>query len=202
MKIRILASLCLLFANISFAGNYVLTIDNESYDLSLDKEIRILVGDRSVLAKLKQKENFTYTTDNFSFEYPKQYSPSKSDLGDGIFQTVMMTPLGTVVMIQEYTNLDPSGLMGIMINEITKKEREYGYKINSKPISTTLTDGTVLSGKVVTSKYKGSDIKRLFYAYGIKDAGLFIMTQIDYEIASGDKVVIDRFMKSLNITVK
>ncbi|WP_028865608.1 hypothetical protein [Psychromonas aquimarina] len=204
MNIRILISLLFLFfAKISFAENYVLTIGKESYELSLDKEVRIKVGEHYVSAKLKQKDYLTYTTGNFSFEYPKQYSPSKSDLGGGIFQTAMMTPLGTVVLIQEYTNIDPSSLLDLMINEVTKEEREYGYKLESRPLSTTLSDGTVLNGKVVTSKYKGSDIERLFYTYGIKDSGLLIMTQIDYEIASsGDEDVINRLIKSLKVTMK
>ncbi|MCP4188940.1 MAG: hypothetical protein GY763_15145 [Gammaproteobacteria bacterium] len=203
MKIRILVSLLLLtIAKISLAENYVLTIGNDSYELSLDKEIRIKVGDNHVTAKLKQKDNLTYTTDNFSFEYPKQYSPSKSDLGNGILQTAMMTPLGTVVLIQEYLSLDPSSMVDLMINEVTKEERQYGYKLESRPSSTTLSDGTLLSGKVVTSKYKGSDIKRYFYTYNIKDSGLFIMTQIDYQIASADEDVIDRFIKSLSVTMQ
>ncbi|MBU2865124.1 hypothetical protein KO489_14795 [Reinekea forsetii] len=202
MKIKIYVGIILsLIVNMSFAGDYILTIDGESYEVSLNEETKVEVGGRSVLAKFTQKDYLTYTTDSFSFEYPNQYSPSKSDLGEGIFQNVMMTPLGVVVLVQEYTRMDPTALLDLMINEMTKEEREYGYKINATPSSTTLSDGSVLSGKVVTSKYKGSDIKRTFYTYGIKDAGLFIVTQIDYEVGSSDKGVIDTFMSSLSITM-
>ncbi len=203
MKIKIVTGLLLsLIANISFAGNYILTIDGTSYEMSLDKKTQIKLGDSSFLVKLTQKEFLTYTTDSFSFEYSNKYSPSSSDLGDGILQSVMMTPLGVTMLVQEYTTMDPSTILDLMINEITKEEREYGYKIDAKKSSVNLPNGIVLRGKVVTSKYKGSDIKREFYTYGIKDAGLFIMTQIDYEIASSDEVVIDTFMKSLKITMK
>lgn len=189
-------------ANLSFAGNYILTVDGESHELSLDNKIEIEVGNKTVSAVLRQKDHLLYKTESFSFEHQKEYSPSHTDLGDGVLQTAMMTPLGTVIMIQEYSTIDPSGMMDLMINEITKEEREYGYKIDSKPITTTLSNGKVLNGKVVTSKYLESDIERYFYTYGVKDSGLFIITNIDYEIASGDQDVIDRFMESLTITLE
>ncbi|MGL1933274.1 MAG: hypothetical protein OCC45_16190 [Desulfotalea sp.] len=203
MKIRVLVILLVLsVTNVSFAGNYTLTIGNKSHDMSLDEETSIKVGDNYFPVKITQKNTFLYTGEYFTFEHPKQYSPSKSNLGNGIFQTAMMTPLGSLVMIQEYNNLNPSNLIDLMIAEITKEERNYGYKIESSEKSITLADGKVLSGKIVTSKYKGSDLRRYFYTYGIKDSGLFIMTQVDYEIEPKGEEVIDMFLNSLKISIK
>ena len=202
MKIEYLVYTFLLFTNISFAGNYVLTIDKKGYDISLGEELQIQLDDRSVSVSIIQKDNLIFKTDSFSFEYPKIYSPSTADLGGGIIQTTMFTPLGAGVVVQEYTNMDPSHLIELMISEITKEEREYGYKIKSKKTSMTLSDGTILNGKVVTSKYKGSDIKRVFYTYSARDAGLFIMTQIDFDVASSDKSVIDKVIKTFSITME
>ena len=104
MKIRVLVALLFLsMASASSAANYVLTIDGESHDMSLDKEALIKVGENYVSVKLEQKDIFLYTTENFSFEHPKQYSPSKTNLGNGIFQTSMMTPLGSLAV--SYTHL-------------------------------------------------------------------------------------------------
>ncbi len=189
-------------AQLAFAGNYVLTIDKEPFDLTLGEAKRIKVDDQFFSVKIEQKSILTYTTDSFSFQYSNKYAPSKSDLGEGIFQTAMVTPLGSLVLVQEYQNMNPSGLMGMMINEVTKEERKYGYKIKSASNSITLSDGKKITGKVVTSKYKGSDIKRFFYTYGIKDSGLFIMTQIDYAIDSNNEEFIEKFINSLIITMK
>jgi hypothetical protein len=115
----------LVTAQLAFAGNYVLTIDSKPYDLSLGEAKRIKVGDQYFSVKIEQKSILTYRTKNFSFKYSSKYSPSKSDLGEGITQTVMMTPLGSAVMVQEYHNMDPSNMMDLMINEVTKEEREY-----------------------------------------------------------------------------
>jgi hypothetical protein len=168
----------------------------------LDKDTKIKIGGKYVPVKLVQKDVLAFKSGNFSFEYPRQYSPSRSDLGSGIFQTAMMTPLGSLVMIQEYLNLNPSSLIDLMANELTKEEREYGYKIESSSASMTLSNGKILSGKVVTSKYKGSDIKRFIYAYGAKDSGLLIVTQVDYEVEPDAAALIAMVLESLNITMK
>ena len=203
MKTQLFVALLLLSMTTgSFAANYILTIGSESYDLSLDEETRIKVGEDYVAVKLEQKNILLYATENFSFEHPSQYSPSKSNLGNGIAQTAMMTPLGSLVLIQEYLNLDPSNLIDLMVSEITKTEREYGYQIETSDHSTTLADGKVLNGKAVTSKYKGSDIKRYFYAYSTKDSGLFIITQVDYEIDPTGDSIIDRAVNSLKIEMQ
>ena len=189
-------------AQLAFAGNYLLTIDNKQYDLSLSKVMQIKVGDQYFSVKIEKKDVLTYRSENFSFNYSSKYSPSTSDLGSGISQTTMMTPLGSLILVQEYQNINPSELIDLMITQVTKEEREYGYKIESSPSSITLSYGEELTGKVVSSKYKGSDIKRYFYTYGIKDSGLLIMTQIDYEIDSNSDGVIEKFIDSLIITMK
>jgi hypothetical protein len=202
MKIKILiAALILSLSPMAFADNYILTIDGDSYEISLDKEMQLKIGNKPVAVKLQQKEILTYKTDSFSFEHARQYTPSTTNLGDGVYQTVMMTPLGSVIMIQEYQTMNPKSLIDIMINEVTKEERDYGYKIESFKKSIKLSDGKILNGKVVTSKYRGSDIKRYFCTYGIKDAGLFIMTQIDYESEPSAESAIERVINSLKVTM-
>lgn len=203
MKYKFLTFLAFVLSTpLAFSGNYVLTINDKEYDLSLGEKERIKVGDQYLSIILNQKDNLIFKTDNFSFQHPSKYSPSKNDLGNGIYQSAMMTPLGTVVLVQEYSSIDPSGLVDLMVNEVTKEERNYGYDIKSSPDSLTLSDGAKLTGKVVVSKYKGSNIKRNIYTYGMKDSGLLIMTQIDYGLASSDEEIIKNFFDSLLITIK
>ncbi len=200
-KLILLVTL-LILSPLSIAGNYVITIDGKEYDASLGKSEKITISGKSHSVKIEQKENLIYKTRNFSFEHSNKYSPSRNDLGGGIYQTAMMTPLGTVVMVQEYTSMNPSSMVDMMANEVTKEERDYGYKIKSRPESLTLSNGVKLTGKVISSKYKGSNIKRFIYTYGVKDAGVLILTQIDYEIASDEEKVLKKFFDSLLITMK
>ncbi len=186
----------------AFAGNYILQIGEDAYEISLDEDVLIRIGGGDFPVRLMQKQVLTYETENFSFEYPRKYSPSKSDLGDGTYQTALMTPLGSLVMVQEYLSLNPSDLIDFMVNEVTKEEREYGYQIESSNTSVTLSDGKVLNGKVITSKYKDSDIKRLVYTYGTKDSGLLILTQLDNEVEPGAEVLIESIIGSLEIMME
>ncbi len=185
-----------------FAANYVLKIGEETYEISLDESINVQVGNKTLPVKLELKETLTFKTKNFSFQHPNEYTPSKSDLGSDIYQTAMITPLGSVVMIQEYLSLDPTDLIDLMVSELTKEEQEYGYEIESSESSITLSDGKVLGGKVVTSKYKGTDIKRGIYVYGIKDSGLLVVTQFDYEIDANGETLLMNIMDSLEITME
>ncbi|MBX2869577.1 MAG: hypothetical protein KTR18_12920 [Acidiferrobacterales bacterium] len=202
MKIKLL----LVFFFCSFSqlssADYILKIGEDAYEMFLDEEVLIEVDGKYLPVSLFQKDILTYQTDNFSFEYPKDYSPSKTDLGDGVYQSALITPLGSLVLIQEHLTSDPSGLIDLMIHELTKEEQEYGYRITSADTSITLSDGTYLEGKIVTSKYKGSDIDRIIYTYGVKDSGLLIVTQVDHESEPTGEELISGIIDSLKISMR
>ena len=203
MKHKLLIVLILIaISPTSFAANYLLKIGEKIYEISLDESIDVQVGDKLLPVKLELKKTLTFKTENFSFQHPSEYTPSKSELDSDIFQTAMITPLGSILMVQEYLTLDPSGLVDLMVNELTKEEQNYGYKIDSSDTSITLSDGKVLEGKIVTSKYKGTDIKRVIYTYSVKDSGLLLVTQFDYEIDPDGETLLMDAIKSLEITME
>jgi hypothetical protein len=184
------------------ANNYTITINDTKYDFALGEQKQLRVGNQDLSVKLEQKETVEFKQQSYSFKHSSKYTPSTTTLEEGIIQTAMMTPLGTVVIVQEYQTLNPSALVNLMVNEVTKEERQYGYKIEASPTSITLSDGTVLKGKVVTSKYSGTDIKRYILTHGARDSGLLVMTQIDYTVAGDEEQVIKTFFDSLVITMK
>lgn len=191
-----------LFSPAVFSGNYTITVDGKNYDLSLGEETQIKIGGKSVPITVTQKDNVVFETGNFSFQHPSKYAPARNDLGDGIYQTAMFTPLGTVVMVQEYLSINPTMMIDLMVNEVTKEEREYGYDISVSPANTTLSSGAKLNGKMIESKYKDANIKRYIYTYGAKDSGLLIMTQLDYSIAAGEESLIKQFFDSFTINMQ
>jgi hypothetical protein len=201
ISVKLIAGLLLLPA-LAIAGNYTVTINNTKYDFSLGEEKQVNVSEQSITVKLEQKDTVEFGNNNFSFKHSSSYSPSTTKVEEGVMQTAMMTSLGTVVIVQEYMTLDPSNLVSLMVNEVTKEERQYGYNINSAPTSVTLADGTVLKGKEVVSKYPGTDIKRYILTYGKRDSGILIMTQIDSSLASDEEHVIKTFFDSLVIKMK
>ncbi|CAM3592632.1 hypothetical protein [Parendozoicomonas haliclonae] len=198
---HLISAALLLIPSLVLAENYTITVNGKAYDFSLNENKLVKVGNQHISVKLQQKDFISFVSDSFSFMHSSKFTPSTNDLGDGIYQTGMMTPIGTTVIVQEYKTLDPSLMIDIMVSEVTKEEVQYGYNVKSEPAHLTLSDGKVLKGKLVTSKYQDTDIKRYILTYGATDSGILIMTQIDEAFATNEKEIIDRFFESLAISM-
>ena len=180
-----------------YSGNYVLTIDGKKHELELGEQSELKVGGETVSMVLDQKPILTYQSDMFSFDHPKQFIPAKTDLGSGIYQTLTVTPLGSLVLLQEYNNFSPVDTVDLIIDEVTKEEREYGYKMNEEAAEIKLKDGKSLIGKRIFSKHKEVDMERFVGAYGEKDSGVLVMTQIDHDIDKDSSAFIQGILDSL-----
>ena len=187
----------------AFAANYTLTIDGKGYDIDIGKQQVVKLADgRTLLITLNKKAIISFKSDNFSFDHPSIFSPSRTDLSNGIHQTMMASPLGTLVMVQEYTTMDPSGLVDMMLNELTKEEAQYGYKITKRLAAKTLTDGTKLAGKMAISAYKGTEYIRQVLCYQARDAGLLIVTQFEKANSLEERQIIDVFWSTLKVSLR
>ena len=195
---------CIVFAcGHAIAGNYVLTIDGKTHEVDLDKQTTIKLSDgKKIQVTLEKKAIVSFGVDDFSFDHPSSVTPSRTDLGDGIHQTMMTTPLGTLVIVQEYANMDPSGLVDMMLNELTKEEKQYGYKITNSPAKIKLSSGKTLTGKKSIATYRGEQTTRHVLCYSLRDAGVMIVTQVAKDASPKDKSMIDTFWKTLKITQK
>lgn len=199
IAIMMLSAVC----GYAFAANYTLTIDGKDYEIDLGKQQVIKLADgRTLQITLNKKAIVTFKGDHFAFDHPSRFSPSRTDLGDGIHQTMMASPVGTLVMIQEYTSLDPSGLVDMVLNELTKEEAQYGYKITKRETSKTLSDGTRLTGKMAVSTYKDTEYTRHVLCYRARDAGLLIVTQFEKSCPREEREIIDVFWKTLEVSMK
>lgn len=183
--------------------NYRLTINGTDYDLGLDAQKTITLADGEKLAVcLAQKEIITFQSTLCSFSHNSGYTPAKTELGDGIYQTMLMSPLGTGIMIQEYTKLDPSRLVNIMLQELTKEEVQYGYAYEEREATKQLVDGVILHGKEATTSYGDEKWHRAVYAYGAGDHGVLLVTMIEQENVTTEQHILDTFWKSLRLHVK
>jgi hypothetical protein len=195
--------LVMLFASAALAGNYTLKIDGKKHEIDLGAKTTVTLADgRKVEVELEKKTIADFKTNNFSFSHPSHVTPSRTDLGDGIHQTMMATPSGTMVMIQEYSGTNPSGLVDFMLTELLKEEAEYGYDIIKTAASKQLADGKTMTGKRAVSKHRTDEYERYVLCYGIRDAGVLILTQVEKAASRQDLTMIDLFWKSLQVTIK
>ncbi len=142
----------MLLASAAFAGNYTLKIDGKEHEIDLGAKNTVALSDgRKVEVELEKKTIADFKTDNVVFSHPSHVTPSRTDLGDGIHQTVMATPSGTMVMLQEHSGTNPSGLVDFMLTELLKEEVQYGYDIIKTAAAKQLVDGKMVTGKVAVS---------------------------------------------------
>ena len=194
---------CILITLNAFGANYELIIDGKTIDIEVGKTQSISIGENQTISvTLKRKEIVTYSTEHLSFRHHSKYQPSRTDLGDGIYQNMFTSPLGTLVLIQEYTSIDPSNLIDMMIKELTKEEAKYGYNIKINKASKVLSDGTKLNGKSAISKYKNEENTKYVLCFQSVDSGILLITQIDKDNIQSDSEILDLFWKTLQIKMK
>jgi len=195
---------CVVFAGgFASAGNYVLAIDGKKHEVEVGKQKNVELSDgKTIKVVLEKKAIVSFKAENLSFEHPSGVAPSRTEIRDGIQQTMMATPLGTLVLVQEYAKIDPAGLVDMMISQLTKEEKQRGYKITNSPAKTKLASGKTLTGRKSISTHKGEQTTRHVLCYSISDAGVMIITQIDNEAPPEDRSMVDVFWKTLNISLK
>lgn len=194
----------LVFANGAFAReehkNYQLTIDGKTYDLNLNEEIQVMgKSGKRLTIELRAKPYKEYSDQFVSFQHKSGFSVSSQDLGSGIQQLMLATATGTLIMIQEYSGVEPSSLVAMMLKELTKESVQYGHKMTQETVTRKLKSGVTLKGLKATLKYKGAVSYWEVLAYGKKDTGVLVMTHIDKAYIKTDMEVHSRFWNTLKL---
>ncbi len=198
-SLQILILLMIVSLSLPRAEDYVITINGISKEIGLDKETTLILPDGTSLnLTLHQKEYLLFTGDFFSFEHKNEYKPNRNDLGDGVFQTMIATPLGTGILVQEYMQMNPTHLVDLMLNELTKEEVDYGYKYSEEKVSKKVGDVTFIGKQAVTT-YPGEEWTRSVLAYGWKDKGILIITFIEKDNYKNERELIEHLWESFKI---
>jgi hypothetical protein len=202
-SLMIIFSLLVVLPYGSFAAdtaNYEVTINGEIYDVSLGQEYQAqLASGQVVTFKIGKKAIMTYRDDFISFKHKSELSISTTDLGSGIRQTMTNTAVGTLILFQEYTSMNPTSLVNLMLQELTKEQTNYGYKMNKQSTSKTLKDGSTLKGKIAILTYGEEEEHWSVLAYGKRDKGVLVITKINKEYMDREKDILDLMWASLDI---
>ncbi|MFH1745552.1 MAG: hypothetical protein ABIG44_00770 [Planctomycetota bacterium] len=180
--------------------NYELVVDGKTYELNLNEKIEIKTkGGAKLKVELRKKPFAEFSDDRVSFQHKSEMSVSTQNLGDGLTQIMSASALGTLVMIQEYDNMDPTPIVPLLLREITKEQVEYGYKLSQENITRTLASGVKLTGVKATLRYQSEEAYVEILTFGKKDKGIVVVTQIDREFLGADKSVHDLFWKTFKV---
>ncbi|UDL88794.1 hypothetical protein LGH82_27355 [Mesorhizobium sp. PAMC28654] len=177
-----------------------LTIDGVAVDIDAGESVDITLPDgKQTKATLERNDFATFSGDSFSFVHPSNISVTKTNLGDNINQYLMASALGTIVLLQEYSAMNPVSLNQLMLQEMTKESVQAGATLTQEPTTRKLADGKELTGihAVVKTRTESADFEVL--SYGIADQGIIMVTRIDHKNDSTEAPLLDKFWESLKV---
>ena len=179
--------------------NYDLQVNDEVYSIELDRTNEITLSSGEVIrVKISLKETVEFESTYFSFFHKSDFKPQKQDLGEGVIQTAIVTGTGSVILVQEYTSLDPSGLVDFMLQELTKDDVDYGYELESSEVAKSA-GGKSLIGKKAITTFGDEQWTYYVYAFGAKEGGILIVTTIESGSVDKDMFLFDDFWRTLKI---
>ncbi len=181
-------------------GNYTLTINGTTIELDLGAEQKLKLPDgKDLTLILKRKETNIFTSKGVSFEYPGNLNVATSEIDKDIFQHLMASARGTVILVQTYGDLDATKMVDLMTGKMTDDDVAIGDQRDTKTHSRTLADGTVLTGTRSTLKGPGDDVVVEVMAIRQGRGGTMLITRIDNETAPEEAPIIERFWTTLTL---
>lgn len=178
--------------------DHIISIANQELEVELDKEYSVEIDGKEITFSLRAKDTLTYQDEMFSFNYPKEYKISRTNLGDGVTQFVIINGEGSGFMIQKFTNMSPEMLNEMMLNELTKESVNYGFALERKDYSKVLKSGNEVHIDKAVLNYKDDTNIYEVMTVGKKDEGILVVTMaMDAEMSSASKKLITMMWDSL-----
>lgn len=179
-------------------SDYVMYVNDSSFNLTLDTEYQVSINDELVTLRVKVKDTLNYDDILYRFKYSKDYKVSKTVIEDGVEQIMIMTADGSGILIQQYTNLNPTMLNEMMINEVTKESLNYGFKLSREDYKRELISGKKIEVDKAVLKYKDQTDIYEVASIGNKDEGIIIMSiRLNYVIGTEGQKIIDLMWNTL-----
>ena len=191
MPLRRLSLLLLLLASgpAWAQANFRLAVGGDTLDIAPGQSLtHVLPSGEALDLTLIEKDILTYRDSVVTFSYPRGISVSTTTLEEGILQVMAMSALGEGVLIQEYTGLNPSFLVSLMLNEVTKEEANFGAKMETEDVAHTLRSGQEMEGRQAVLTLDSETRRYAVYGYGTDRGGILLVTMSDdaYEAERDD----------------
>jgi len=140
--------LCSVAHAFSQGKNYILEINGDTVSVALNQPVTLTTkGGKTITAKLSLKDKLHYVDSIISFQYSSQYSVSSKKIDKDIEQLILLSPLGNGIMIQKYNSIDPTFIVDLMVQELTKESKDAGYKEQLNMVEQKLVGGKTIKGK-------------------------------------------------------
>lgn len=177
---------------------YHVEIGAAAVDLNAGDSAEVAFPDgRKMTVKLSLNPFVTYSGNSFSFVHPSNMSVAKSDLGGGTTQHLCGSARGTVIIIQEYSRLDPAALVPLLLQELTKESARAGAVITQQPAKRKVAGGKTLTGITAKAQTPADTVDYEIVAYGQADHGIMAITVLDEDNRTTEGPILAKFWDSL-----
>ena len=202
MNVRLATSIVLLLlCGPALAGEYILTIDGEAYDIGLQRKETLKLSDGRILnVLLVKKETLSHRDDHFSFDYPSRLTPQRRQVREGVSQTTMVSRSGTLVIVQAFTDFDPRPFVRQTLERLTQRDVQRGYKITMRKAGRTLSDGTRLTGETAVATHGDKESTLTVLCHSMGDAGLLFITRTYKGGPREEQQIVDLFWRTLTVS--
>jgi hypothetical protein len=179
---------------------FKLTIDGVVVDIDPGEDVDVtLPSGKTSKVRIDRNDFATFSGATFSFVHPSNISITKSDLSDSITQYLMASALGTIVLVQEYDQMNPVSLNQLMLQEMTRESVQAGGTLTQEPTTRKLADGKELTGVKATVKTRTDSADFEIVGFGLADQGLLFITRIGDQDVATEKPLIDKFWENLKV---
>lgn len=181
--------------------SFKLEIGSTTVEIDPGEVVEITLPDGSkTKVKLTRNEFANFATDSFSFTHPSSVSVTKSRVAKGITQYLMVTAVGTSVIVQDYKTLDPTKLTDSMFTAVTREEAAAGAHFEKKPHTREVAGRKLVGLKAIETNGDGDDVQlHEVLAYKAKAGGILIITKIDTEKVPTDGIMLTKFWETLKL---
>jgi hypothetical protein len=187
-------------ANAGDGKGFRLTIDGVVVGINPGDAFEVTMKDgRKVPVELQRSDTVTFTAAKFSFDHDGKFTVAKTDLGDGVQQYALMTPIGTGIIVQVYKGSNPSSVTDFMLQQMVQESLNGGAKISKEATQRTLPNGSVLKGVKAETTTDDDVMDYEIVATGRAEGGLLVATFLNKENLSKEGVILDKLWSTLKV---
>ncbi|SCB46603.1 hypothetical protein [Rhizobium multihospitium] len=203
LRLATVVAMCWFAASHANAGDgkgFRLTIDGVSVSINPGDTLEVTMKDgRKVPVELQRSETVTFTGGKFSFDHDGKFTVAKTDLGDGVQQYALMTPIGTGIIVQVYKGLNPSSYTDVVLQQMVQESINGGAKISKRATQRTLPSGTVLKGVKAETTTDDDVMEYEIVATGRPEGGVLVATFLNKENIPKEGGVLDKLWSTLKV---
>lgn len=185
-------------SSIETTHGFTVTIDGTDIAIDPGETVQATMKDgRTVTVGLTRNPFAKWSDPMLSFDYPSNLTVATQKLSDNITQHLLATAVGTMIIVQEYSGVDPTTLREFMMGELTREDVQIGAELVQSETVRTLNSGMTLKGLEAVVK-SGVEVKTVdVLTFGRDRQGVVLVTIILDERRPTDQAFIDKFWSTL-----